>query len=615
MNTHTHTKIDLNKSRFGEKGTAKAFMSKLSKGLMLPIALLPIAGLFLGGGAGIENIYAQFGMTMKANPGAYVFTQVLKQTGDIIFGSLPVLFAVAIAIAFTDDAGVAGFSALIAWLVFNMTQSIFISPNYVDPDATTLVIESYNILFWQAVPTSVVGTNVGIESMVTSVFGGITMGLLVAGIYNKFHTVKLPAVIGFFGGSRSVPIVSFFAAIWMAFIFLFIWPWFGIKLDQFGSYLATMPAELDAFVFGVVERALIPFGLHHAFYTPLWYTSVGGSMYVAQAGVVIDTAYGNQGIWFQMVLFGQGFDNLSSSNVETVTGVTGVANGDYYVWSDTLTSDVVYNDAGDTVTGDVTFYVTEGVQPGSYMQGKYPFMIFGLPAAAAAMIMAADKENRQVASSVIIAAAFTSFLTGITEPIEFTFLFVAPFLYYGFHVWMAGFSFWFLALLGSNIGMTFSGGIIDLALYGILMDATGYVTKSYWAVVVGVGMIPIYYFFFYWYIKKFNVPTPGREGAEVKLMSKADYNAAKSGSSSKGGDRTARVAELAKNLGGLENIESIDACITRLRLVVKDRSKLNDAALMKMGAAGVVGSHKSVQIIFGGEADIFKSELRKLKSK
>ncbi len=600
MTTTKSLTFDLTKGRMGQKGSARAFLSKLSKGLMLPVALLPIAGLLMGGGAGLQNILDSCGLSIESNPGAYALPILFKMMGDIIFGALPLLFAVAIAISFTEDAGIAGFSSVVGWLAFNVIQSVFITPNVGG--------ETYHILYWQEVPKSVVGTNIGIESMVTSVFGGMAIGFLTAAVYNKFHKVQLPKSIGFFGGTRSVPIITFFAASSMGMLFLMIWPWFGIKLDQFGALLSGMPASTDAFIFGVIERALIPFGLHHAFGTPISWTSVGGTLYVFDGATSSYVAkyFGNQGTWFGFVAEGISFKALdSATTVSLASGdVAGMTAGTY----DMITWDV--NGNGTIDGASETFYMTEGLDPGTYMQGKFPIMIFCLPAAAIAMIMAADKENRQVASAILISAAFTSFLTGITEPIEFTFLFIAPFLYYGFHIWMAGFSFWSLALLGANVNSTFSGGMIDLAVYGFLMDATGFATQSYYVLVVGAVMAPIYYFFFYWYIKKFNIPTPGRDGAEVKLTTRADYQASKDGAKVGKGNRDSRVNTLIDNLGGLNNLETVDACITRLRLTVKDRSKVKDAELKKMGAAGIVGSNKAIQVIFGAEADIFRSEIK-----
>ncbi|NOQ50160.1 MAG: PTS sugar transporter [Mycoplasmataceae bacterium] len=588
---------------------AREFLSKLSRGLMIPIAVLPIAGLFLGVGAGISNVLIAAGVTRELNPGAFVVGDVMASIGDVIFGNLPILFAVAVAIAFTEDSGVAGFSALIMWIVFNAFQANFIH-EINDADG---LITGYSILFFDNVPTSVVTSNSGITSLQTSAFGGLTIGFLTAAIYNKFHKMELPKVLGFFSGTRSVPIIAFLMAPIIACIFLITWPFFGVQLNNLGTVMAGMPAGTNSLMFGIIERALIPFGLHHAFYTPLWFTSVGGSVYDAQGQAL---AFGDQNIWFEFQTQGWSYDWIDYNQVQSIPD-----------GSVMVEVNPIINNQGETVG-----YITAGEKPGMYMQGKYPFMIFGLPAAGAAMVMAAKKENREIAFSVIGAAAFTSFLTGITEPIEYTFLFLAPALYYGFHIWMAGISFWLMNLLGANLGMTFSGGIIDFALYGILADATGFGVQSWDVIIIGVPYAVIYFFVFYFYIKHFDIPTPGREpeGTVIAMKSKADYLASKqdgrknnSSINVKKGidpetgislDRSERVKELLGYLGGFENLTSIDACITRLRISVVDKSLIDEVGLKSLGAMGVVYLGKNaVQVIYGAEADRFKVDLKDYK--
>lgn len=555
-----------------KKGAVKEFFQKLSRGLMLPIALLPIAGLFLGVGAGIENVMIQNGVDPLST--AMLPFTIIKQIGDVIFGNLPVLFAIGIAIAFTEDAGVAALAGFVGWVVFNQTQNALIWDYGVasfelistqDPTqilsvrgdeivevlakegviiagleniiadytrylgssssvvetavalinddgtyvvhSTTTVVDSYGALWFRGtVPSSVIGTNVGIKSMQTSVFGGIALGSLVAFLYNKFHTFQMPKVLGFFSGTRFVPIITFLLAPVLGMLFLMLWPIIGIGLDTFGKSLASAPAGVDAMAFGYIERILIPFGLHHAFYTPLWYTSVGGELTLQLAGEArenaITLAQGNQSIWFALTEQGVNFKDITSAEVINGFHKLEMENGDIY-------------------------RLTAGVNPGAYMQGKFPFMMFGLPAAGAAMIMAAKKENRQMAISIIGAAAFTSFLTGITEPIEFTFLFLAPWLFFGFHAVMASASFWVLDLVGAHVGMTFSGGIFDIILFGVLPDVSG-MNANHWHIYwLGAIYAPIYYFVFYFAITKFDLATPGRVSSDVSLKSKADYKAKK----------------------------------------------------------------------------------------
>lgn len=641
------------------KGAMTQFFSKLSRGLMLPIALLPIAGLFLGVGAGIVNVIK------VANPDAGYWATFVPQTfssiGDVVFGNLPTLFCLGVAVAFSEEAGVAVFSALVGWIVFNATQSTMIwdygHAQYWDSAAqqwtnfgaadwmmninlndvsaangnaaTQFATESYSI-FWFVngiVPTSVVGTNVGLTSMQTSVFGGITIGLFVAFLYNKFHTIELPTIIGFFSGSRFVPIITFLTVPLWGIAFLAFWPIFGILLDKFGQAMNSMPIGLNSFIFGAVERSLIPFGLHHAFYSPLWYTSAGGQLLatsnthlisgfenVTAAGTQL--AGGDQNVWFEMQTLGIPYSTLNHYITEADFKAL-TDNSGWYAVTGIKDSAVIGSASGNVVLyhdGVDVAQITNGMQPGAYMQGKYSFMILGLPAAGAAMIMAAKKENREVAMSVIGAAALTSFLTGITEPIEFTFLFLAPILYYGFHIWMAAISFWFANIIGMHMGMTFSGGAFDFILFGIVPDATGLGAHCWWALVLGVIYMPIYYFVFYFYITKFDVKTPGRDDGEVVMITKSDYKAAKGGKKDEAWE--ARANELLEHLGGLENLTKINACITRLRLDVVNPEAVNYEAIKKMGSKGCVGEGTvSQQHIFGPEADKFKNYFLKLKKK
>ncbi len=582
-------------------GAINGFIRKLSGGLMIPIALLPLAGLFLGVGAGFENVYFQVsGATSTLGSWAYIFT-IFKMIGDMIFGNLPVLFCLGVALAFSDDVGVAVFTGMIAWIVFNATQSTMIWENAGE--------ETYQIGFYKEVPASVVGTNIGITSMQTSVFGGILMGFWAAFMYNKFHEFEMPKVLGFFSGTRFVPIITFLTVPLWGFAFVMIWPIIGIGLEKFGTALAGMPAGIDSFLFGVVERSLIPFGLHHAFYTPLWYTSVGGTLTAtgSLSGIITDNvAYGNQSIWFAMQTLGIPYSVLNNIDGNAVVNTY----GSWTAVSGTAGLTSIQLDGVEVAT------LTEGVSPGAYMQGKFPFMLLGLPAAGAAMIMAAKKENREVAMSVIGAAALTSFLTGITEPIEFTFLFLSPILYYGFHIWMAGISFWALDILGSHVGMTFSGGIFDYVLFAILPDATGFHTNSWWILIIGVIYAPIYYFFFYFMIIKLDIKTPGRDDAEVALVSKADYKAAKA--AKKGGNDPEferRLEVLVESLGGIDNMTSINACITKLRLEVKDNKVIDfDRIKKETGAMGFSGQKgKAPMIVYGADAIKFKTAMLKMK--
>lgn len=602
-----------------EKGAVSSFISKLSKGLVIPIALLPVAGLFLGIGAGIENIMRDVFDVAETNSW-YILPDLIKNIGDVIFANLPLLFAIGIAISFADDSGVAGFTAVVMWLVFNITQSLFIQD----------IEGGYSIFWYSYVPSSVVTTSSGIQTTQSSVFGGITIGLFAAWVYNKFSTLELPTVIGFFNGTRSVPIIGFMIAPLLGFVFLALWPAFGILLEKFGAALLELPGGIDSFLFGVTERALIPFGLHHAFYTPLWYTSAGGQLVLIdpETGLVEEVlAAGDQRMWFEIQSMGLNYDSLQETywfSADTF----GIPNSDYFIYS--TDGKELY-----LVNNEYAVGITKGANPGQYMQGKYAVMIFGLPAAGAAMVMSAEKKNREVAVSIIAAAAFTSFLTGITEPIEFTFLFLAPLLYV-VHCVLAGISFMTADLLNASVGLTFSGGIIDFVIYGMLPAFTGgFNTGWYLLIAIGIVYIPIYYFLFYYWIVGFDVKTPGRDdSSEVKLITKAEYKERKKAKSDQNENKDSNQSSsqeatnnkepsnerdeiewLLYNLGGMENLKSIDACITRLRLVLHDTSLLKpDQVFKEMGAAGVMKlGGGATQIIFGARADKFKVRLLKLK--
>ncbi|MGL5733137.1 MAG: PTS transporter subunit EIIC, partial [Metamycoplasmataceae bacterium] len=392
-------------------GSSREFIAKLSKGLMLPIAMLPVAGLFLGIGATIA--------TQGANgniEGLVVLGNFIKLPGDVIFGALPVLFAIAIAIAFTKDAGAAGLSALVGFLVFSGIQASLIVKNG----------DGYDILFYKAgslgyedfgLPNSLFGSVLGITQLQTSVFGGFIVGFTVAFLYNKFKDIQLSPIIGFFSGVRFIPIVTFAALFPITLILLMVWPLIGMLFNIIGGALGSNMFGFNAFIFGYIERALVPLGLHHAFYSPLWYTSVGGFLDLNDMAIVSglavegktwlqlaqelnpgqtiqDNYAGDQQIWAFLNSFFAGRNIEIDGNSHTIQ------------FSDFTTS--IYSDHFDTLFPATASEVgSAGVNTGQYMQGKYPFMMFGLPAAAAAMVMAAPKENRKMAGSIVVSAGAT----------------------------------------------------------------------------------------------------------------------------------------------------------------------------------------------------------------
>ena len=598
-------------------GSGREFIAKLSKGLMLPIAMLPIAGLFLGIGATIT--------TQGANAeieGLVVLGNFLKLPGDVIFGALPVLFAIAIAIAFTKDAGAAGLSALVGFLVFSGIQASLIVPNG----------EGYDILFYKAgslgysnygLPSSLFGTVLGIHQLQTSVFGGFIVGFTVAFLYNKFKDIQLPPVLGFFSGVRFIPVITFASLFPITLLLLMIWPLIGIFFNIIGGALGSNMYGFNAFIFGYIERSLVPLGLHHAFYSPLWYSSVGGFLDLNDTAIVAGVAL-NQ-TWLQL-----------ATELNPGQTIQGSYSGDQQIWAFLnsflvgrqidvagVSSTIQFNDFTTSVYTQnfndlslVSKIGSAGVNAGQYMQGKYPFMMFGLPAAAAAMVMAAPKENRKMAGSLVASAGATSFLTGITEPIEFTFLFLAPWLFWGFHSFFAAMSFGLMSWIGlifpsiaPHIGMTFSGGALDWIIYGAVQIPGG--SNAWVVLLIGAAYIPIYYFFFLWAIKRFNIGTPGR-GDNVKLFTKADYKNRNSNSNLS--ENRILALQVIQAYGGLNNIKNIDACITKLRIQIEKQDIVDRDKLMELGAMGVIKpSSQSVYSIFGAKADLIKNEIIKIQ--
>lgn len=616
-------------------GNSREFIGKLSRGLMLPISLLPVAGLFLGIGAAIVN-------GSNGNEGLELFGKFLQLPGDAIFGALPVLFAIAIAITFTRDAGTAGLSALVAFLAFGGIQQALIQPVF-DVAGNTI---GYDLLFYAGdmwslagdskfgLDTSLFGSVLGWIQLSTSVFGGFIVGFTVAFLYNKFKDIQLPPIIGFFSGVRFIPLVTFMAFIPITLLVLMVWPLVGTLFGLIGGALGSGMYGFQSFIFGFIERALVPFGLHHAFYSPLWYSNIGGELNLNDLAIVngqfVSLAVGGvSATWLDIVKhFNIDYDINSTSIAgdqvmwafvnSNLAGKTvyqlGTSNTLIVQFSDLTTT--VYQEALLKLNG-LNNVLSKGVNIGQYMQGKYPFMMFGLPAAGVAMVMAAPKENRRMAGSVVISASLTCFLTGITEPLEFTFLFLAPWLFWGFHAFFCALSFGLMNWIGlivpdiaPHVGMTFSGGIIDWIIYGAIQIPAG--SNAWVSLLIGIPYIPIYFFFFLWAIKKFNIMTPGR-GDNTKLYSKADYLSSKDTIKSQDG-YDAEVIGIIKAYGGLENIVTVDACITKLRIKVVDAEKVDEKKLTnELGAMGVIRpSQKAVYSIYGTRADWIKNKINSI---
>ena len=554
------------------------YLQRIGRAIMLPIAALPVAGILLGVGGSLINIAA-----LENAPAIYqpliafvnipmitIILKIMQGIGDIVFGNLPVLFAVGTAVGLAkQDKGTAALASVFGFLIMNQVIGVLLGVGATP--LGTLVSGDVPAQYAQYVTTTL-----GIFTLNMSVFGGIITGIVTATLHNKYYNIQLPAVIGFFSGARFVPIVVSLAMAVVGALLAYIWPFVQDGIAVIALFVKNA-GPIGTFLYGLIERALIPFGLHHIFYTPFWYGSfVDGQVIIDGAWQTIQGA--NYAYFAQL------------GNMQSIVGAD----------ADTMST---------IVSGTTRF-----------MAGKFPFMMFGLPAAALAMYHTAAPNKKKIVGSLLVSAAFTAFLTGITEPLEFTFLFVAPVLYV-VHCIMAGLSYFLMDILNVFIGMTFSGGLIDFTLFGILPAGAGVPTNWIRAILVGAGYAVVYYFLFKTLILKLNLKTPGREGdeEEAKLYSKADFQAAKgldgkeAPNKANGKDEIVQKApEVLAALGGEENAVSIDACITRLRVEVKDKSKVDKDKLKALGAVGVVEVGNGIQAIFGAKADAYRHEINRI---
>jgi len=473
---------------------AFATLQKIGKSLMLPVSVLPVAGILLGvGSAKLSWIPA-------------IVSNVMAQSGDAIFSNLPLIFAIGVALGLANNDGVAALAAVVGYAVLQAALGVF---------AVVLGIETKTIM--------------GIKSIETGVLGGILIGGIAAVLFNRFFKIKLPPFLGFFAGKRFVPIITAFAAIVLALVLILVWPPVGLRIRGFANWAASTSPSIAFAIYGVVERLLIPFGLHHIWNVPFFF----------EIGQYVDPA------------------------------------------------------TGATIRGEIQRYVAGDPTAGN-MAGGYLFKMWGLPAAAIAIWRSARPENRARIGGIMISAALTSFLTGITEPIEFAFMFVAPALYL-LHAVLAGIAYFVCVELGIKHGMTFSHGFIDFVL---LFPKS---THALWLLVVGPIWALVYYGAFRWLIVKFNLKTPGREAQEVTITAPVE------------GDNFSR--ELVLAFGGRSNIKNLDACITRLRVEVNDMARADSARLKALGAAGVITVGNSLQAIFGTQAENMKTAMEEyLKS-
>ena len=519
-------------------------LQRVGRSFMLPIAVLPVAGLLLGIGSSFTNatMIDTYGLQAILGEGTILnmFLTVLSKAGSALFDNLPMIFAVGCAIGMAKkEKEVAALSAVIAYFTMNAAVN-------------AMLVNSGQILDDGSIADFVIqGTitsSVGIQTLQMGVFGGIIVGLGVAALHNRFYTIELPSALAFFSGSRFVPIISTVVYVLVGIGMFFVWPVVQNGIYALGG-LVTGTGYLGTLIFGIIKRALIPFGLHHVFYLPFWQTGVGGSMEVA--GKMIE---GGQNIFFAQL-----------ADPSTVH----------------FSADAC-----------------------RYFSGEFIFMIFGLPGAALAMYQTAKPEKKKQAGGLLLSAALACMATGITEPLEFSFLFVAPMLF-AVQVLLAGAAYMIAHILNIAVGLTFSGGLLDLFLFGILQGNA----KTSWLRIIPVGIIYflLYYGIFKFLILKFDLKTPGREDedTETRLYTKADYNAAKE-TGVKGAEVSALITA---GLGGKANIEDVDCCATRLRCTIKDPEKVQEALLKQSGSRGVILKGKGIQVIYGPQVAVLKTNL------
>lgn len=501
-----------------------SLLQRIGQSFMLPIALLPIAGIFLGIGSSLTNtnMLAAYHLKGLMGPGTapYILFSLLNSAGSIIFDNLPILFAVGVAIGMArTEKATAALSGIVAFFVMHSTIGSLI----------TYTGRSHSFL------TGATTEIVGITSLQMGVFGGIIVGLGVAALHNRFYKIELPRVFSFFGGTHFIPIISAITYVGIGILMFYIWPPIQILINDAGK-LVLMSGYGGTFVYGLLERALIPFGLHHVFYMPFWQTAVGGRELVN--GQLIE---GAQNIFF-----------------------------------------------AELASPDTSHFSVAATR---FMSGKFPLMMFGLPGAALAMYTCARPENKKAVGSLLLSAAISSAVTGITEPLEFAFLFVAPPLYV-IHCAFAGLSYMLMHMLNVGIGMTFSGGFLDFFLFGILQGNT----KTSWLHVIPVGILYfiVYFTVFRVMILKFNYQTPGHEKDNAAPVNNADN----------------KNQQILDGLGGLENISDLSCCATRLRVTLHRPSKLNKEKLLATGAAAVVANGDGVQVVYGPEVTVIHARLQ-----
>ena len=526
-----------------------SILQRVGRSFMLPIAILPVAGLLLGIGSSFTNATTieTYGLTGILGEGTilHALLVIMNAVGSVIFDNLPLLFAVGVAIGMAKkEKEVSALSAVIAYFVMNKAVNAMLLLN-------GEILNNGEIA--ENVLEGTITSACGIPTLQMGVFGGVIVGLGVAALHNRFYRIQLPNALSFFGGTRFVPIISTLVYMLVGILMYFVWPTVQNGIYALGG-LVTGSGYAGTLIFGLIKRALIPFGLHHVFYMPFWQTAVGGTMEVA--GQMVQ---GGQNIFFAQL--------ADSANIVHFSA-------------------------------DAT----------RYFSGEFIFMIFGLPGAALAMYHCAKPEKKKAAGGLLLSASLACMATGITEPLEFSFLFVAPLLFV-VQVILAGTAYMIAHILNIAVGLTFSGGFLDFFLFGILQgnDKTG------WMLVIPVGIVYffLYYFIFKFLILKFDFKTPGREedDAETKLYTKADVNARREGQKEGDGTGDSVSEAITRGLGGRKNISDVDCCATRLRCTVQDASLVDDAVLKATGASGVIHKGNGVQVVYGPNVTVIKSNL------
>lgn len=522
------------------KARVFSVLQRIGRSFMLPIAVLPIAGLFLGIGSSLTSSATISALHLEEilGEGTFLnnFLTILTKVGSAFFNNLPIIFAAAVALGMARKAKeVAVLSAIIAFFVMHTTINGMLTLNGVIID---------NQIIGSNVLDGTITSTCGILSLEMGVFGGIIVGLGVSFLHNRFYQIQLPSVLSFFEGERFIPIISTIAFLFVGVLMFYIWPSIQNAIFILGKFVSTS-GYFGTFVYGVIKRLLVPFGLHHVFYLPFWQTAIGGSM--AVNGVMV---HGGQNIFFAQ---------LADPNI--------------------------------------LHFSSEATK---YFTGEFIFMIFGLPGAALAMYHTAKPEAKKAIGSLFLSAALTSILTGITEPIEFSFLFAAPLLF-GVQVLLAGSAYMIAHIFNIAIGLTFSGGLIDFITFGVLQGNS----KTNWILIIPIGIVYffLYYFSFKYLIKKFDLKTPGRDSNNKLLI----FKKPNLGDNKNIIDKQSQL--IIRGLGGRDNFSDLDCCITRLRVTINDNSRLNEGLLKQSGAAAVVTQGNSIQIIYGPKASSIRAKL------